>query len=194
MARKPRLVLDEGLYHIIQRGNDRRKVFREDSDYAYFYFLLRKYLSQYRSYLYHYCLVSNHLHLLVKVTEAQNLHKLIQGINLSYTLYYKKKYRFTGSLWQGRYKRIVIEKDEYLMECGRCIERNPVRARIVKHPKDYKFSSFNFYSYGEESDIITDDMIYEGLSSDRAEKQKRYRDYVLGERAYDHILDSALKL
>jgi len=64
MARKPRLVLDEGLYHIIQRGNDRRKVFREDSDYAYFYFLLRKYLKQYQSFLYHYCLMSNHLHLL----------------------------------------------------------------------------------------------------------------------------------
>ena len=142
MARGPRFVMDEGYYHVIQRGNDRRKVFRDDKDYEYFCMLLRKYLKKYASYLYHYCLMSNHLHLLLKVIKAKDLSRLMQGVNLSYTLYYKGKYRFTGSLWQGRYKSIVIEKDEYLMECGRYIERNPLRAGFVKDLKDYHFSSY----------------------------------------------------
>lgn len=194
MARKPRLVLDEGLYHVIQRGNDRRRVFRQDADYEQFYLLLKKYLKRYSSLLHHYCLMSNHLHLILKVMVAQDLPKLMQGINLSYTLYYKQKYKFTGSLWQGRYKSIIIEKDEYLMECGRYIERNPVRANIVKDPKDYGFSSFKFYAYGEESDIITQDIVYKGLSQNIGERQRKYRDYVLEERAYDKMLDNILRL
>ena len=194
MARKPRLVLDEGLYHIIQRGNDRRRVFRQDADYEQFYLLLKKYLKRYSSFLHHYCLMSNHLHLILKVMVAQDLPRLMQGINLSYTLYYKQRYKFTGSLWQGRYKSIIIEKDEYLMECGRYIERNPVRAGMVKDPKDYRFSSFKFYAYGEGSDIISQDIVYEGLSQDIYERQRKYRDYVLEERAYDKALDNILKL
>ncbi len=194
MGRRPRLVMDEGYYHIIQRGNDRRKVFREANDYDYFCFLIKKYLSKYASVLYHYCLMSNHVHLLLKVTKARDLSRLMQGINLSYTIYYKGKYRFTGSLWQGRYKSILIEKDEYLIECGRYIERNPVRAGIVRDPKDYSFSSYNFYAYGKESGIITRDILYEGLGLDDCTRQTRYRDYVLEERAYDKILDKAFKL
>ena len=119
MGRKPRIVLDGGYYHVIQRGNDRRNIFLESHDYGYFYSLLKKYLKRYSSFLYHYCLMSNHFHMLMKVTKAKDLSKLMQGVNLSYTLYYKRKYEFIGSLWQGRYKSIVIERDEYLMDCGR---------------------------------------------------------------------------
>lgn len=194
MARKPRLVVDDGYYHITQRGNDKRKVFRGDSDYSYFYDLLKRYLGMYQSFLYHYCLMSNHVHLLIKVVKAEELSKLMQGINLSYTLYYKSKYKFTGSLWQGRYKSIVIDKDEYLMECGRYIERNPVRAGIVKSPGEYVFSSYKFYSSDQKSGIITEDILYEGLGSNRHERQSKYRDYVSEDRAYDKILDLALKL
>lgn len=194
MARKPRLVMDEGYYHVIQRGNDRRKIFRAKEDYDHFYLLMKKYLEKYASFLYHYCLMSNHVHLLIKVMRAEDLPRLMQGINLSYTLYYKGIYRFTGSLWQGRYKSIVIEKDEYLMECGRYIERNPVRAGIVEDPKDYAFSSYNFYAHGKESAIITEDILYKDLDSDKDRRQTKYRDYVLEERAYDKILDSAFKL
>lgn len=194
MARKPRVIVDEGLYHVIQRGNDRRKVFRQEADYEQFYLLLKKYLKRYSSFLHHYCLMSNHLHLILKVMAAQDLPKLMQGINLSYTLYYKQKYKFTGSLWQGRYKSIVIEKDEYLMECGRYIERNPVRAAIVRDPKDYRFSSYKVYAYGKESDIITQDIVYNGLADNTGERQRKYRDYVLEERAYDEMLDNILKV
>jgi putative transposase len=194
MARKPRIVMDNGYYHIIQRGNDRRKVFRAGADYKYFYLLLKKYLAKYPSRLYHYCLMSNHLHLLIEVTAANDLSKLMQGVNLSYTLYYKKRYKFTGSLWQGRYKSIPIEKDEYLIECGRYIERNPVRAGIVGDPKDYFFSSYNFYAHGLGSDIITQDVLYERLGHDEDTRQAKYREYALQERPYDTILDRTFKL
>lgn len=194
MARSPRLILDEGTYHVIQRGNDRKKVFREDGDFEHFKLLLKKYLSLYPSFLYHYCLMSNHLHLLFKVIKADDLSKLMQGINLSYTLYYKKKYKFTGSLWQGRYKSMLIEKDEYLMECGRYIERNPVRAGIVKDPDEYEFSSFKFYSRGESSDILTEDILYKDLGFDIDQRQAKYREYIMQDRAYERILDGSFKL
>lgn len=188
MARKPRLVLDDGCYHVMQRGNDRRKVFGDYGDYGYFCDLLKRYLRTYRSFLYHYCLMPNHVHLLLRVAKAEELSKLMQGINLSYTLYYKGKYGFTGALWQGRFKSIIIDKDEYLMECGRYIERNPVRAGIVKNPGDYVFSSYNFYSSEQKSDIITTDILYKEISANKSERQLKYRDYVLRERAYDKIV------
>ena len=194
MARKPRVVLDDGYYHAIQRGNDKKKVFRDRSDYDCFCVLLKKYLKIYKAFLYHYCLMPNHVHLLIKVTKAEDLSKLMQGINLSYTLYYKRKYKFTGSLWQGRYKSIVIDKDEYMMECGRYIERNPVRAGIVKKPEEYIFSSYKYYINDEKSNIITEDILYQWLGSCRSERQIKYRDYVLQDRAYDKILDRAFKL
>ena len=194
MGRKPRIVLDGSYYHVVQRGNDRRKIFLESHDYDYFYSLLRKYLKRYHSFLYHYCLMSNHFHMLMKVTKAEDMSKLMQGVDLSYTLYYKRKYEFIGSLWQGRDKSIVIERDDYLMDCGRYIERNPVRAGIVTDPTNYEFSSSKFYFSGKESSIITEDILYESLGRDKHERQTRYRDYVLEERAYDKILDRYFKL
>ena len=117
----------------------------------------------------------NHVHLIVEITSKTDLAKLMKQINLAYLYHYKKIYSYSGHLWQGRYKSLIIDKDEYLITCGRYIELNPVRARLVKDPKDYKWSSYNVYAYGRKDDITDIDPLYLGLGKNDKERQKNYR-------------------
>lgn len=194
MARKPRIVADGSYHHIIHRGNNRMKVFRDASDYNHFCLLLKTYLSRYPACIYHYCLMPNHLHILLQIKIGKQLQKLMQGVGLSYSIYCRKKYDFVGSLWQGRYKSIPIENDGYLMECGRYIERNPLRAKIVEDPGEYRFSSYGFYAHGDNSPLITEDILYEAMGSNAQERQKRYREYIMQGRPYETLIHSALRL
>ena len=89
--------------------------------------------------------MNNHIHLLLKSSYRQSLSKAMQGIGLAYTLWYNRKYRRVGHLWQDRFKSYPVEVDAYLLECGRYIERNPVRASIVSYPEEYCWSSYNFH-------------------------------------------------
>ena len=77
----------------------------------------------------------------------------MKGINLSYAQYYKNKHRHIGHFWQDRYKSIIISKDDYLLACGSYVELNPVRARIVEDPKDYRWSSYNAYAHGKKTSL-----------------------------------------
>mgnify|MGYP001558251488 FL=1 len=134
-------VADQEIYHLITRGNNRMKVFHTDEDFRFYLELIAKYKALHPVLLYHYCLMSNHIHLLGKVIQAGNLKKFMQGLNQSYSNYYKRVYKHSGHLWQGRYKSFLIQKDSYLLECGRYIERNPLRAKMVEDPKDWPWSS-----------------------------------------------------
>jgi len=85
----------------------------------------------------------NHIHFVLEPTaKGGKLSEIMKGINLSYAQYYKNKHRHIGHFWQDRYKSILISKDNYLLACGSYIELNPVRARIVEDPKDYRWSSY----------------------------------------------------
>ena len=83
------------------------------------------------------------LHLVIEPTaKGGTLSNLMKGINLSYTQYYKGRYRHVGHFWQDRFKSIIISKDDYLLACGSYVELNPVRAKIVETPDDYRWSSY----------------------------------------------------
>jgi putative transposase len=101
-------------------------------------------------------------------------------INLSYAQYYKIRYKHIGHFWQDRYKSIIISKDDYLLACGSYVELNPVRAKIVEDPKDYKWSSYNVYAYGRKKSIVDEHSIYKELSKDETERRKKYRELVRG--------------
>lgn len=101
----------------------------------------------------------------------------IISINLSYAQHYKKKYKYTGHFWQDRYKSIIISRDEYLLACGSYVELNPVRAGIVKDPKDYPWSSYRANSYGKKDDLIDKHIIFDKLSTDELVR-KEYRSFV----------------
>ena len=131
MARRARLFAPGILYHVIVRGNYRQKTFLNPRDYEAYLERLGRYRKRFGVTVYVYCLMSNHAHLLVE-TGSQPLSRFMQGLQQSYTQYFNRKYHKVGHLFQGRYKAIVCEKDEYLLTLVRYIHLNPVRAKLVQ--------------------------------------------------------------
>ena len=156
MPRTARIAPSEYVYHVLTRGNNRQDVFKDESDFNKYLEILLRYKEKYHFKLYHYVLMTNHVHLVMEPTEkGGRLSEIMKGINLSYAQHYKRKYNHTGHFWQDRYKSIIISKDEYLLACGSYIELNPVRAKIVDDPMDYRWCSYRVYAYGKK-DIIVD--------------------------------------
>jgi REP element-mobilizing transposase RayT len=144
MPRKPRIELGGSLYHIISRGNDRRKIFRTSADYLRFAQVLVEQKANLPFYLYAYCLMPNHFHLLIEMRD-HSISRIMQRVLTSYSQYHNRKYKKTGHLFQGRYKSILCQTDQYLAELVRYIHLNPVRARIVKRAEQYDYSGHRAY-------------------------------------------------
>ncbi len=181
MPRTARIVPKECVYHILSRGNNRQDIFKDERDYKKYIEILQKYKDRYRFKLYHYVLMKNHVHLVLEPTDrGGSLAEVMKGINLSYAQYYKSRYKHIGHFWQDRYKSIIISKDDYLLACGSYVELNPVRAGIVKDPRDYKWSSYNAYAYGKKDSFLEKLPIYNELSKDETERRKRYREFIKG--------------
>ena len=183
MGRMPRVVTSEEYYHITQRGNNKNEVFHDAGDHLCFKHIVRKYLNKYHVQLYHYCFMPNHVHLLLKVSLGGDLSKAMQCIHQRYTVHCKKKYGFVGSLWQGRFYSIPIEQEEYLLQCARYIERNPVEAGIVLHPALYPYHSYHYYAEGKADALISENVLYRQFGAQPWQRQEKYRDFVTGERA-----------
>ena len=142
MSRMQRLIINNASYHIMVRGNQKQITFIEEEDFAKYLDLLRHYKREYGFKLYGYCLMPNHVHLILEVEDGIDLSKIMQGLNQAYTLWFNKKYAKVGHLWQGRYKSMVIQKNKYMLDCLEYVELNPIRANISKSPFDYPWSSW----------------------------------------------------
>lgn len=140
---KTRILIENACYHVYARGNQKQKIFIEKNDFEFYLKQLEHYKIKYSFYLYGYCLMPNHIHLMGKPAIPKKLSNFMQCLQRSYTAYYNKKYEKVGHLWQGKFKTKLIIKDEYALECISYIETNPVRAKLVKNPKDYIFSSYS---------------------------------------------------
>lgn len=181
MPRAARIALGEQVYHILTRGNNSQDVFKDDVDFTRYLEILRKYKGKYGFKLYHYALMRNHIHLVLETTDkGGRLSQIMKGINLSYAQHFKRRYRHIGHFWQDRYKSILISKDNYLLACGSYVELNPVRARVVEDPKDYRWSSYNVYAFDKKDTIVDEHPIYTNLSGDGTERRKKYREFVHG--------------
>lgn len=178
MPRIFRILPEEGVLHILTRGNNRQKVFENAKDYQAYLNFIKTYKQEHQFLLYHYCLMPNHVHLIIETTPKTDLAKFMKQLNLAYLYHYKKRYSHYGHLWQGRYKSLLISKDEYLITCGRYIELNPVRAKLVNDPKDYKWSSYNVYAYGKKDGIADYDPLYNELGKTDDLRQKNYREQI----------------
>ena len=178
MARKTRIEFEGAFYHVISRGNQRQKVFKQEDDFTKYLETVAKYKERYSFALYAYVLMSNHMHLLMETDKAP-LSKIIQGINQSYTIYYNRKYRTVGHLFQGRYKAILCNRDEYLLTLLKYIHLNPVRAKIAETAADYKWSSHSAYagSSGKGSPVDTDSVL-RLFAHDKAAARKLYRQFM----------------
>jgi REP element-mobilizing transposase RayT len=153
MARRPRLFAPGVLYHVIVRGNQRQKTFLSDSDYQAYLKRLARYREKYDYTVHAYCLMPNHAHLLLESSEHP-LAKFMQGVQQSYSQYFNWKHHKTGHVFEGRYKAIICQKDEYLLELIRYIHLNPVRAGMVKTPEEHRYSGHHAYIRGKATEII----------------------------------------
>ena len=138
MARRPRIDLD-GFHHIINRGVARSRVYRCDEDKEKFLEILCKACKNYKVNIHDYCLMDNHYHLLLETT-AQNLSLFMRQLNANYAIYFNKKYKRTGHLWQGRYSSWFIVDEGYLYSLFRYIEHNPLKAKLSNEIGSYPYT------------------------------------------------------
>ena len=141
-------------HHIIERGNNRERVFRDPTDYEKYFFFLSKYSEEKEVPVLAYCLMPNHIHLLVRPSDEEALAKIMQGITLCYSKYFNEANGRTGRLWECRYHSTVIDGDRYLWTVSRYIENNPVRAGIVKRPEEYPYSSARAHILGTKDTLL----------------------------------------
>ena len=189
---KPRILMDDGYYHVINRGNNGLSIFDPINSFQTFKFILYDSKKHFEWKLFHYCLMPNHFHLLMQVAKGKDLPKIMQSITMRYSYWHKKVKKYEGQLWQHRYRSPNIDKDSYLLECGRYIERNPVRAGITSRLADYPWSSFNHYAFGKNDHLIDEDPCFSDFGVSELERQKRYREFVSLEGPYDQVLDQTL--
>lgn len=143
MARPLRLEFAGALYHITSRGNERKPIYLDESDFEGFLKVLGDVCERYNWVIHSFCLMTNHYHLLVETPDA-NLSKGMRQLNGVYTQWFNRKHRRVGHLFQGRYKAILVDKDAYLLELNRYIILNPIRARMVDNLSEWPWSSWYF--------------------------------------------------
>lgn len=179
MPRGRRATPQNTLFHITVRGNNKRSLFLRDNEYRYFLKLILRYKKRHKFLLYHYCLMKNHVHLMVKSMAYTNISKVMQGLELAYGHYMKKRRGYIGHMWQDRFKSRIIDTDEYLLMSGLYIENNPVRACVAEKASDYRWSSARFYVLGEENILIDPDPKYLEMGDIDKDRQIRYLELLM---------------
>ncbi len=154
MPRIARVVVPEYPRHITQRGNNKSDIFIDNNDHQYFLIFLGEWLEKTRADLWAYCLMSNHFHLLITPDNSDGLGKCLHGVTFRYAQYFNKKYGHCGRLWQNRYFSCPVDKDEYLWSAVKYIEMNPVRAKIVRKPEEWRWSSAQEHITGKTDNNI----------------------------------------
>ena len=178
MPRGARLLVPSGIYHVLCRGNNRQTIFRDDRDRSKFMSLLGRYRSKYELELFHYSLMINHVHLIIHSPREKALSRGMHGLDLTYAQFFRKKYGGIGHFWQDRFKSFLIEKEAYLLECGRYAELNSVRAGVYQQPDEDEWNSYGFYAYGKPNRLVTANPLYLEMGATAEERQEVYRAFV----------------
>ncbi len=144
MARPLRIEYPGAFYHVVSRGNERRTIFRREEDYELFLTTLEDASSRFDVLIHAYCLIPNHLHLLVQ-TRDSNLSQFMKRLLGVYTIRFNRRHKRHGHLFQGRYKAYVVDQDSYFLQLSRYIHLNPVKAKLSDSPDSYRWSSMRFY-------------------------------------------------
>jgi len=142
MARRPRFLLTDFPLHVVQRGNDRRACFFEERDFCFYLETLVDASAHYRVLVHAYVLMTNHVHLLMTPLVAGGVSKVMQSLGSRYVKFINATSERVGTLWEGRYKACLVARDEHVLAACRYIDLNPVRAGMVGHPAEYRWSSY----------------------------------------------------
>ena len=178
MARKPRIHLPGGLYHVIFRGNRGQDVFLTDADYCRFYLLLQEGTFRFGYRVHAFCLMTNHIHIALQVGDIP-LSRGMQNLSFRYTRWINWREKRTGHLFQGRYKAVLVDGDSYLLEMVRYIHLNPVRAGMVTRPDEYPWSGHRAYLGKETLPWLTTDWTLAQFGKSAAKARAAYLAFVL---------------
>lgn len=176
MPRRARLILPGVPMHLIQRGNNRQICFIAEEDYRYYLDWLKGYADKTGCRIHAYVLMNNHVHLLVSSDTQEGVGTMMKHLGQRYTQYVNRTYRRSGTLWEGRYRSCLTQEEDYFLTCQRYIELNPVRARMVDHPADYRWSSYRANAQGDEESLLQPHSVYLSLGADDLTRQRAYRD------------------
>lgn len=179
MPRSARIVMPHFPHHVVQRGHNRQAVFAERKDYERYLAALQEFKDPYGVKVYAYCLMTNHVHLLLCPGDPEGIGKLMKRLAGRQTRYHNVLEGRSGTLWEGRYKSSPVETEAYLLACCRYIELNPVRARIVSDPASYPWSSCGHALGNNRCSWLDPSPAFVSLGLDDAERRARYRDYLL---------------
>lgn len=160
--------------HVVQRGNNRQAVFFDEANCAFYLRKLFESAERYDVSVHAYVCMTNHVHLLVTPSPEGSVSKMMQRLNACYTASINSLYERTGSLWEGRFKSSLIESGAYLQACYRYIELNPVRAGLVAHPGDYRWSSYRHHAEGSGDFPTTPHPEWIALGPDVGTRRRRH--------------------
>ncbi len=187
MARPLRIEYQGAWYHFTSRGNERNRIFKDDTDRERFLCILKDSLEKYMVQLHAYVLMENHFHLILH-TPSGNLNRFAQRFNTAYTVYYNRRHKRSGHLYQGRYKAIIVDKDSYLLTLSRYIHLNPVKIKKIRklpvsgqmeYLRNYRWSSnlgYGLLRY--RNDFMCYRNVLEYTGGDNTYGRKCYREFV----------------
>lgn len=183
MARKPRIHAPGATYHVILRGNARQDIFSDDKDRYRFYEILQKSCERYQCRVHAFCLMTNHVHLELQVG-GFSLSRIMQNISQRYTQWFNWRHKKSGHVFQGRYKAVMVDANEYLLELAAYIHLNPVRAHMTDQPGEYPWSSHRAYLGKENLSWLETNFILSQFSSNEKKARTKFAAFV-GERIVD---------
>lgn len=175
MPRHPRILVAGQPHHLIIRGVDRRAMFAGEEDFERFRRLMQRACRVYAVRVRAYVLMTNHVHLLVDFDSAEGAIATMERVGSVYARYFNRRYRRSGPLWERRYRSHPVATEMHLFTLHRYIERNPVRAHMVREAVDYRWSSFGANALGSPDALVTPHPLYDALGATDALRRAAYR-------------------
>jgi putative transposase len=176
MPRQPREVSPTGIYHVMVRGIAKMDLFPSVADKSRYMITLQKYKDLIEIKIYAYCLMDNHVHLLLREKE-NNLATVMKRINISFSQYFNKRYSRVGHVFQNRYRSDPIEDETHFLHCARYIHNNPVKAGLVQAPANYLWSSYGIYLAGAPNNLVDTGPLLGCYASSRQQALIALRDF-----------------
>jgi len=176
MARLPRFILPGYPQHVIQRGNNRQAILRDEEDYWFLWGTLRDAAQKFQCDIHAYTLMPNHFHLILTPWQNEGIGKLMQYTGRYYVQHVNTRYERTGTLWEGRYRATLFAPTAYLLPASHYVELNAVRAGLVTLAADYDWSSYAANALGAEDELVTPHEVYKQLGRSRKAQREAYSD------------------
>lgn len=177
MARKPRIHISGGYYHVMLRGNGGMDIFLDDADRYRFYLLMQEGVERFGHRIHAFCLMGNHVHLVIQVGEI-SLSRIMQNLSFRYTRCFNSKQKRVGHLFQGRFKVLLVDEESYLLELVRYTHLNPVRAGMVNKLSEYQWSSHAAYLGYEVLPWLACETVLSRFSSQLHRARDRYVEFI----------------